>query len=132
MALFTNLTLNTKVYTPAFFRGDTATWMFRGAGVATGFSRLDQRVYQAAKGKDGKAGAFHATHKLTLPIVSEVDSECSCAGTVLRESGFDVHGWFAPGSTEAEREDLYNRLVALIATDQFKETFTKLAPVISA
>ena len=131
MASFTNLTLNTKVYTPAYFRGDTATWMFRGAGVASGFSRLDQRVYQAAK-VAGKPGAFHSTHKLTLPIVAEVDSDCSCAGTVLRESGFDVHGWFAPGSTEAERLDVYQRLADLVASDAFKETFTKLAPVISA
>lgn len=131
MASFTNLTLNTKVYTPAYFRGDTAAWAFRGDGVAAGFSNLTQRVYQAAK-VAGKLGAWHSTHKLTLPIVAVADTDCACAGSVLRESGFDVHGWFAPGSTEAERLDLYNRLVALVATDQFKETFTKLAPVISA
>lgn len=131
MALFTNITLNTKVYTPAYFRGDTAAWMYRGVGVASGFSLLTQRVYQAGK-QDGKQGAWHATHKLTIPVVAETDTECGCAGTLLRESGVDVHGWFAPGSTEAERNDLYLRLVALVASDAFKETFTKLAPVISA
>jgi hypothetical protein len=129
MASFTNLTLNTKVYSPAYYRGDVAAWMNRDAGVSAGFSLLTQRVYTAAGGQ-GK-GAVHSVHKLTVPIVATTDSDCSCAGTLLRESGVEVHGWFAPGSSVAERTDILERFRSLVASDAFADTFVNLAPVIS-
>ena len=129
MASFANVTLNTKVYTPSSYNNGVAGWLNRDAGVAAGFSPLTQRVYQAPRHKDGSLGAWHSVHKLTVPIVAETDSSCSCSGSVLRESGFDIHGWFAAGATLSERTDLYDRLCSLVLTDQFKETFTKLEPV---
>lgn len=128
MAVFGNLTLNTKVYVPSYFRVDVAGWYNRDAGVAAGFSLLTQRVYTSPS-QGGQPGATRSVSRMVVPIVSETDSACSCAGTKLRESGWDLTGWFAPGSTEDERTDLYLRLKDYVASDAFKETFTKLTSV---
>lgn len=128
MSAFTNITLNTKVYTPTSYKGEMATWTNRDGGVAAAFSPLTQRFYQAPS-QGGKAGAFHSVHRLTVPIVAAVDTECSCAGSLLRESGLEVRAWFAPASTTAERTDLLARLRALVLDPAFEDSFTALSPV---
>ena len=128
MSAFTNLTLNTKVYSPSYRTGDTAGWMDRSAGIAAGYSLLTQRVYKAPENK-GRPGAIHTTHKLTVPVLAEVDSSCSCTGSLLREGGFEVRSWSAETSTDAERLDLYLRLVDLVASDAFKDAFKLNTPV---
>lgn len=129
MSAFVNLTLNTKVYTPTSYTGGIAQWVHRPTdGIATSYSTVTQSV----KSTNGVQGAVHTQHKLTIPVIATTDSDCACAGTILRTAWVDIHSSSAPTSTLVERTELYDQLCDLILTDAFKDAFTKNEPVFSA
>lgn len=117
-----SITLNSKVYNFAGF--DTqqlSNYVNRDSGVPTGFSRLTSRV------DDGQGSANTKVRwKLKVPVVASEDSECSCAGALLREYIVDIVATVPPGSTSAERTDLDARITDLVASAEFTASITNL------
>jgi hypothetical protein len=112
-----SITLNSKVYNfIGFDPNGVSIYRETSAGVASGFSTLTNKVTVPF---DGKTDAV-VRWRLTMPIVATVDSECSCAGTVLRTFRFeDGRITIPPGATAAERTDFQVRVTALTATAQY-------------
>ena len=117
-----SITLNSKVYNFAGF--DTqqlSNYVNRDSGVPTGFSRLTARV------DDGQGSANTKVRwKLKVPVVASEDSECSCAGALLRDYIVDIVVTVPPGSTSAERTDLEVRITDLVASPEFSGSITNL------
>ena len=63
-----------------------------------------------------------------IPIVAATDSTCTCAGELLRSSGYEIQMFADNTTTQAERLDDYNRLKDLVASDAFKASFVDLNP----
>lgn len=110
-----SITLNTKVYSyDGFTNQAISQYSDRSGGVPASFSPLTAKV------EDGSASSNTKVRwKLKVPVVATVDSDCSCAGSLLREYIVDVVFTVPPGSTTAERTDVMDRLQDLTANAQF-------------
>lgn len=124
MSQQTAITLNAIVYNPAGTKDGKTSWVSRTAGVAAGFSRL----FSTFKDSVNAATQTKVTYELAIPVVSVADTECSCAGTLLRTSSVQINAWLAPGSTLAERTDLYLRLKDLVGDTSFQAAVKDLNP----
>lgn len=117
-----SITLNSKVYPFAGFDSQSlSTYVNRDSGVPSGFSRLTARVDEGSASANTKV-----RWKLKVPVVSTEDSECSCAGALLREYAVDLVVTVPPGSTAAERTDLEARIVDLVASSEFSASIISL------
>lgn len=118
------ITLNTKVYSPIQNSNGIARWSERSGGVPNGYSPLDITVREPAPGVKN----FRAISKMLVPVVTTVDSSCSCIGDFLRQTGYEVTMTSAVGSTTAERTDAYLRFKDLVASPAFIAAFRDLTP----
>lgn len=117
-----SITLNTKVYS---YDGMTnqaiSAFSDRSGGVPASFSPLSAKV------EDGSASSNTKVRwKLKVPVVATVDTDCSCAGTLLREYIVDLVVTVPPGSTLAERTDVLTRLQDLSVNAQFEASLEGL------
>lgn len=117
-----SITLNSKVYS---YDGMTSQaisqYSDRSGGVPASFSPLTSKV------EDGSASSNTKVRwKLKVPVVATVDSECSCAGSLLREYITDIVVTVPPGSTAAERTDLEARISDLVASPEFSASIISL------
>lgn len=113
-----SITLNTKVYTGiGFNQNGQSVFKEVSAGVPSGFSYLTDKVTT-------NTGKTDSTVKwnLSIPIVASADSDCSCAGDVLRTYYVRVEVTAPAGSTAEERLDVYTRLKDLVATTAFSDS----------
>lgn len=116
------ITLNTHVYTfDGFTNQAISQYSDRSGGVPSSFSLLTDKVESGASNRDTKV-----RWKLKLPVVAATDSECSCAGSLLREYIADIVITVPPGSTAAERDDLHDRIKDLVVTPQFEASLVNL------
>lgn len=109
-----SIVINSKTYTfDGFDRNGVAVYTERSGGVPTSFSVL---TFGIETGKD----ATKLTIRLSVPVVAEDDSDCSCAGTVQRVSRFTWTLEEPNTGTTTERTDWQARIEALTATAQFE------------
>jgi hypothetical protein len=117
------ITLNSKVYgNVGFNQNSQFVYSEKSAGVPAGFS------YLTAKAATG-TGKSDSTVKwnLSLPIVAATDSDCTCAGDVLRGYYAKIEVTIPSGSTAAERDDVLKRIQSLVAAAQFTASINDLA-----
>jgi len=121
-ALNMSITLNTKVYSyDGFTNQAISQYSDRSSGVPAGFSPLTAKVEDG-----GPASNTKVRWKLKVPVVAAEDSECSCAGSLLREYIVDIVFTVPPGSTTAERTDIMDRVQDLAANAQFVASLVNL------
>lgn len=120
----TAVTLNTVVYNPAGTASGRTNWVARaGDGIISSFSTLWQSFKLPTTGKQIKID-----FQIAIPVTASADSQCSCAGELLRTNTATVSVWVADSSTTAERTDLYLRLKDLIASATFIAAVENLDP----
>lgn len=115
MAAQTNLTLNTVTYVPKGVQGQLASWINRASGVPGSFSVADLSV--ADPGPKGQV--FRVTARLSLPIVATADTDCTCAGDVLRTYNATITILLPVTGTTTERDDFEKRVKDFVADSQF-------------
>lgn len=113
------LTLNTKTYNGTGIQNGIGGYMERSGGIAASFSPVTSSVKLE---KD----RTRITTKLVLPIVQSEATACACPGEVLQADDVIVNARLAPGATDAQRLDLYNRFKDLVNTTAFRDQFTLL------
>lgn len=121
------ITLNTKVYNSIGFNANgQSVYSETSGGVPSSFSYLTDKV-SAGTGKSDSGVKWN----LSVPVVSTADSECSCAGSVLRTYYGRFDFTLPATSTAAERLDFYNRVKDLVASAQFKASITDMTQATS-
>jgi len=114
------ITLNGKTYAFAGFNNNQqSVFSERSGGVPSSFGFLTDKVNTGT----GKADS-HVKWNLSIPVVATVDSDCACAGDLLRTYYVRIEVSLPSGSTAAERADLYARLSDLVANQQFEDSIT--------
>lgn len=121
-----SVTLNTVVYSPAGVTGGVAMWMSRVGGILAGFSKLTQRYKEPTTGTQTKID-----FQISVPVLADADSTCTCAGDLLRTNSATVSFWVAGTSTLAERTDLYLRVKDLVASAIVSGAVENLDPAVS-
>ena len=86
----------------------------KSAGVPSGFAYLTTKV-NTGTGKSDSVVKWN----LSRPIVATADSDCTCAGDVLRTYYVKMEITIPAGSTAAERVDLGDQIQALVTTSQW-------------
>jgi hypothetical protein len=123
MAQQANVTLNTIVYAPAGTSNGVSKWTNRSGGFGGSFTNITEKFVTPTKGDVNRV-----EFALDVPIVQAADSECACAGTVLRTSTVHISVWVPSSSTAAERLDLFNRIRDLAASAPFVAAIENLDP----
>lgn len=122
-----SITLNTKVYNGVGFnQNGQSVFNETSAGVPSGFSFLTDKV-NTGTGKSDSTVKWN----LSIPVIATEDSECSCEGTVLRTYYVRIEVSVPASSTAAERLDLYERIVDLVAASQFSASVQSLVQAVS-
>lgn len=117
-----SITLNSKVYdNVGFNQNGQFVYSEKSAGVPSGFSYLTAKV-STGTGKSDSSVKWN----LSIPIVATADSECTCAGDVLRNYYVKIDITEPAGSTAAERLDVRARIASLIAAAQFVDSVEDL------
>lgn len=116
-----SITLNTKVYSFAGYGVSNEATYLNGTGPATGWSRLTAAVSVGSANK-----ATRVMWKLRLPVIATEDSDCSCAGTVLRETTVNIEVITGGTSTGAELTDVSLRIKDLAASPEFLASIASL------
>jgi hypothetical protein len=106
-----SITLNSVVYSYASDQGGIITWRDTTGGIPTGFGTITMRMGLTPS----KDGPYRVELGLRLPVVATDDSDCSCAGTLLRYENVRVSVELPQTGTAAERTDFAVRLKDLLA-----------------
>lgn len=118
------VTLNSVTYNPAGTNSGLSSWMDRSGGVSASFSPLTEKFVS----NSGPSNLTKVTFRLEVPVVAESDTQCSCAGSLLRTSTCQISFWIPAGSTLAERTDLYLRVKDLISASVVSDAVEDLNP----
>lgn len=124
-----NVVLNTKTYTPQSSTGSKVVWAETSGGVPTGFSLLSMELRNPPLSTDrAKAGAspFRVTLILDVPVVATEDTDCVCAGGILRWERCRIQVEIPQNGTTAERTDVGLRIKDLLANAQVQATLANL------
>ncbi len=116
------ITLDSLVYdNVGFNQNGQFVYSEKSAGVPSGFSYLTTKVNTGT----GKADSV-VKWNLSKPIVATEDSDCACAGDVLRTYYVKIEVTIPPGSTAAERLDLNDMIQSLTAASQWNASVESL------
>ena len=96
-------------------------YSYRGGGIPTSFSYLTTKVSVGT----GKSDS-HVRWNLSVPVVATAASACSCEGDVLRTMYGRIELSGLSGTSIAEREDLYARILDLVKSNEFRLSVTQL------
>lgn len=118
------VTLNSVVYNPAGSQNGILYWYDRSGGVANSFSPLTQGFVQ----NSGARKLTKVTYRVSIPTVADADSACSCTGSVLRTSSFQLDFWIDPNESAAGRADLLARAVSLVGSALVSSAVSNLDP----
>lgn len=117
-----SIVLNSKTYNYAGWnQNQQASYSETSGGIPASFSFLTAKVNVGT----GKA-ASSVKWNLSLPIVAESNTDCACAGEVLRNYRFRIEVDIPAGSSSAERADILARLQQLTAKTEFTSSITGL------
>ncbi|DAD52514.1 coat protein [ssRNA phage SRR5467091_8] len=120
MPVASNLTLNSKVYTPAGTQGGITTWRFPGdASFGGGFSSVTESVRGPSKD-----GIYRTRWGLTVTKLATEDSSCGCAGMKIADGNADIQIRFPMTFSSAEKADLAARIQALVALAVFSTSIS--------
>lgn len=109
------ITLDSLVYdNVGFNQNGQFVYSEKSAGVPSGFAYLTTKV-NTGTGKSDSVVKWN----LSRPIVATEDSECACAGDVLRTYYVKLEITIPAGSTAAERVDIDDQIQSLVATSQW-------------
>jgi hypothetical protein len=109
------ITLDSLVYdNVGFNQNGQYVYSEKSAGVPSGFAYLTAKVNTGT----GKADSV-VKWNLSRPIVATVDSDCACAGEVLRTYYARIEITIPAGSTAAERIDFDDQIQSLVAAAQW-------------
>jgi hypothetical protein len=122
MSAQANLSLNSVTFVPTGVSGRVAGWIYRSDGVPSGF----QEVSISLPNPSGTAKVYRLTAKLSVPTVQAEDTDCACAGDVLRTGNVTIEALLPLTSTTAERTDLLEKLQDLVADTQFVSAIENL------
>lgn len=123
MAAQSNLTLNTKVYSPrGKSAGDIASWALAGDATFGGATSI---VTERVAGPS-KEGVTRVTFKLTLPKAAAADSTCACVGEEIARGIANIEMVIPAAFTAAERADFTLRVQGLVANAIFTAAATNL------
>jgi hypothetical protein len=115
-----SLVLNGKTYNfDGYDQNGVSVYTERSGGTPTAFSVL-------TFGMSSATNVQRVTARLSVPIVAADDSDCSCAGTVLRTSRFTWTFDLPNTGTTAERTDFEARIESLTATAAFEALLVNL------
>lgn len=110
-----NITLNTKVYTPRGTSGGISTWML--VGDAT-FGGAPSSVTESVRGPLGD-GTYRTRWVVSIPKAASADTACGCTGQITGTAKADINISFPANLTTVERQDFVDRLQALVALSVF-------------
>lgn len=109
-----SIIINGKTYNWAQFDpSGTSRYMETSSGYPSGFSPLTAKV-TLGSGKTQKV-----KWRLAVPTVATVDSDCSCAGTVLSTDYVTLEFDMSSTGLLASRVDLLDRIQGLVLNAQF-------------
>ena len=111
MATQASITLNTKVYTPRGTQGGISTWAL--VGDAT-FGGATSQVTESVRGPLAN-GNFRTRWVVSVPKAAAADTACACTGQVTSTGKADIVIDIPTNYTSAERQDLADRIQALVA-----------------
>jgi hypothetical protein len=115
------LTLNTFVYAPRGTQNGISSWQYSGATFGGGISILTESV----RGPNSN-GVTRARFLLTVPKLATTDTACGCIGSDIGKGKADVTIDLPTSFTLAERQDLCDRLQALVANAIFDSAVANL------
>lgn len=126
-----SIILNSNTYNwSGFDSSGVSRWTYTGAGVASAFANLTERVTIGSLGGGGNTAVVPKSTKvkwrLATPVIATEASACACVGEVLRTSYIEVNGSFAPNATVAERTADLAALRDLVLTTEFESSFLGL------
>lgn len=110
MAIAT-IVINSKTYTPVSFQNGVLTYEETSGGIPTGFSQLTAQLRRP----DREGGAYRLDLRLTVPVVAAEDTDCVCAGGLLRKEIHRSLTEIPNNGTTAERTDVQVRIKDLYA-----------------
>lgn len=110
MASQSNLTLATRVFTPAGVQNGLATWRY----VEDAVFKSTSKVTQSVRGPS-KDGVYRIEFKLDTPRALDVDSACGCAGTVVDKAMTRIETIYPASWTKAQRQEHADRIQSLVA-----------------
>lgn len=117
-----SIVLDSKTYTfSGWNQNQQALYSEKSGGVPSSFSYLTAKV-NTGTGKSDSTVKWN----LSIPIVATVDSECACAGDVLRTYYVRIEVTEPAGSTLAERENVHDCLTNLVAAPEFQSSIEGL------
>ena len=117
-----NLTLNTKVYTPRGTSNGVSSWVLAND---TTFGGAPSTVTESVRGPL-EAGLSKVRWVVAIPKVATVDSACSCIGASLGLGKADVNITVPASFTLAERQDFVDRIQDLVALIVFYKSVADL------
>lgn len=117
MPVAASITLNTRVYTPRGTDQGVSSWQYNDtAGVV--FGGGISTVQESVRGPS-KDGIWRVRWTLAVPKLATVDSSCGCVGQEIGQAYADIQIRVPTIFTTAERQDLVDRLQALVALAVF-------------
>ena len=115
-------TLNTKVYNGVGFNTNGQS-VFKNTTAAfpSGFSYLTSSVKTPTGGKDSVI-----RYNLSVPHIAAEPTSCACPGGVLGTDYVRLEVSVSAASSQADREDLYLRILNLVQDLKFKASVETL------
>jgi hypothetical protein len=116
------ITLDSLVYdNVGFNQNGQFVYSEKSGGVPSSFAYLTTKV-NSGTGKSDSVVKWN----LSRPIVATVDSECACAGDVLRTYYVRIEVTLPYGATPAERIDINDQIQSLVNTTQWNASIESL------
>lgn len=110
-----NITLNTKVYTPRGTSDGVSKWSLVGD---TTFGGAQSDLTESVRGPLAD-GTNRTRWKLVTPKAATADSACGCVGTITGQALADIQLSVPTLFTLVERQDFVDRVQALVALSVF-------------
>lgn len=122
MPVQSNLTLNTKVYTPRGTSNGISSWALSSD---SSFGGAQSDVTESVRGPLSN-GTSRVRFTLTLPKTASVDSPCACTGQRVGYGKADIVVDVPTSFTAAERQDFVDRIQSLVASAVFDTAIANL------
>lgn len=115
-----NVTLNTLLYIGEGIMNGASRFVYRGAGLLSGFSSLMGRLKNTKE-------KVEVQWTLAIPVIAEEATSCACVGDVLQMTYANINVRFDRKATKAHRADVLLRLQNLVVTQVFEDSVEDLS-----
>lgn len=115
-----SITLNAKVYNGAGFNANgQSVFKYTGTDTASGFSYLTAKVNTGTG-----STASTARWNLSVPHVAVEASACACPGGIIGTDYVRTEVSISSATSAVDRLDLYERILDLVESAEFKASIT--------